>query len=62
MTVPIDSLRYLLHFLLTHTVYRLICDNMLVIFLIRDVPLPKKNYPEGAENKVYDNIMTESVR
>lgn len=31
-------------------------------FLIRDVPLPKKNYPEGAQNKVFDNIMTESVR
>lgn len=31
-------------------------------FLIRDVPLPKKNYPEGAENKVFENIMTESVR
>lgn len=30
-------------------------------FLIRDLAMPKKNYPEGAQNKVFEN-MTESVR
>lgn len=31
------------------------------VFLIRDITLPKKNFPEGAQNKVIKNIMSEII-
>lgn len=35
---------------------------MVFFFLICEFTLPKKNFPGGAQNKVFENIMTESVR